>query len=100
MSSLAVVWIASPIDLITESSVAGPLEDAIDRASIGCSASCSGGRIGALMFEPLAAIPATLEAIVRGWPTCLFQRLTVWSRVFGGPAAVLATSRASLFCHF
>jgi hypothetical protein len=49
------------------------------------------------MFEPLAAIPATLEAIVRGWPTCLFQRLTVWSRVFGGPAAVLATSRASLF---
>jgi hypothetical protein len=53
MSSLAVVWIASPIDLITESSVAGPLEDAIDRASIGCSASCSGGRIGALMFRAL-----------------------------------------------
>jgi uncharacterized membrane protein YkvA (DUF1232 family) len=64
----AVVWIASPIDLVPEFiPVAGPLDDAIVAALVLRHLLRRTDR--SVLFEHWRGDPATLEAIVRGRPT-------------------------------
>ncbi|MGH2660439.1 MAG: YkvA family protein [Actinomycetota bacterium] len=64
---LAVVWIASPIDLIPEFiPIAGPLDDAIVAALVLRHLLRRTAR--SVLFEHWRGDPATLEAIVRGKP--------------------------------
>ena len=64
---IAVIWIASPIDLIPEFiPVAGPLDDAIVAALVLRHLLRRTDR--SVMFEHWRGDPATLEAMVRGRP--------------------------------
>jgi uncharacterized membrane protein YkvA (DUF1232 family) len=64
---LAVVWIASPIDLIPEFiPIAGPLDDVIVAALVLRHLLRRTDR--SVLFEHWRGDPATLEAIVRGRP--------------------------------
>jgi uncharacterized membrane protein YkvA (DUF1232 family) len=63
--AFAVMWIASPIDLVPEFiPIAGPLDDAIVAALVIRHVLRSTDR--AVIFEHWRGDPATLEAIVRG----------------------------------